>query len=203
MVHLAVFLLTFSGLIFEIALTRIYSATIWCHFAFVAVSVALLGWGLGGFMLHLARRRVTASMDLAAGVTLVDRCLAILGQFPFRMDRLALYFLAPLVPFLLAGMALSMIFSLRRDTATSLYFAGSGGRVVWCRGSRSSFRPSAARRRCSSPRWRRRSRRRCSRRACDRSRSSAPPSSPSPHWQMGAPGSCLRAPGELKRCRGT
>ena len=39
------------------------------------------------------------------------------------MDRLALYFLAPLVPFLLAGMALSMIFSLRRDTATSLYFA--------------------------------------------------------------------------------
>ena len=132
MVHLAVFLLTFSGLIFEIALTRIYSATIWYHFAFVAVSVALLGWGLGGFMLHLARRRVTASMDLAAVVTLayaisIPVCLAILGQFPFRMDRLALYFLAPLVPFLLAGMALSMIFSLRRDTATSLYFADLAG----------------------------------------------------------------------------
>ena len=46
-IHAAVFLITLSGLIFEIGLTRIYSATIWYHFAFIAVSVAL-GWGLGG-----------------------------------------------------------------------------------------------------------------------------------------------------------
>ena len=51
LLHLGVFLITLSGLVFEVALTRIYSATIWYHFAFVAVSVALLGWGLGGFAL--------------------------------------------------------------------------------------------------------------------------------------------------------
>ena len=39
----AVFLITLSGLVFEIGLTRIYSATIWYHFAFVAISMALLG----------------------------------------------------------------------------------------------------------------------------------------------------------------
>src|SRR5262245_5777901 len=110
MVHAAVFLVTFSGLVFEIGLTRIYSATIWYHFAFVAVSVALLGWGLGGLILHLLGRRVRASLDLAAILTLgyaisIPICLVVIGQFPFRMDRLALYFLAPLVPFLLAGMA--------------------------------------------------------------------------------------------------
>ena len=41
---LGVSLITLSGLLFEIALTRIFSATIWYHFAFVAISVALLGW---------------------------------------------------------------------------------------------------------------------------------------------------------------
>jgi predicted membrane-bound spermidine synthase len=128
MIHAAVFLITFSGLVFEIGLTRIYSATIWYHFAFVAVSVALLGWGLGGLVLHLVSRRTGLSLNAAAWLALgyavsIPVCLAVIGQFPFRMDRLALYFLAPLVPFLLAGMALSIIFALRRDTAPSLYFA--------------------------------------------------------------------------------
>src|SRR5437763_14550842 len=50
---LAVFLITLSGLILEVGLTRIYSASIWYHFAFVAISVALLGWGLGGFTVHV------------------------------------------------------------------------------------------------------------------------------------------------------
>jgi predicted membrane-bound spermidine synthase len=128
MIHFAVFLITFSGLVLEIGLTRIYSATIWYHFAFVAVSVALLGWGLGGFVLHLLGRRVRPSLNLAAMLALgyavsIPICLIVIGQFPFRMDRLALYFLAPLVPFLLAGMALSMVFALRREIAPSLYFA--------------------------------------------------------------------------------
>ena len=53
---LAVFLITLSGLILEVGLTRIYSASIWYHFAFVAISVALLGWGLGGFTVHLLKK---------------------------------------------------------------------------------------------------------------------------------------------------
>ena len=55
-VRMAVFLTTFSGLLFEIGLTRIYSATIWYHFAFVAISIALLGWGLGGMVAHIWKR---------------------------------------------------------------------------------------------------------------------------------------------------
>ena len=55
--YLGIFLVTLSGLMFEIGLTRIFSATIWYHYAFVAISVALLGWGLGGFALHLLRGR--------------------------------------------------------------------------------------------------------------------------------------------------
>jgi hypothetical protein len=106
--HAAVFLTTLSGLVFEIGLTRIYSATIWYHFAFLAVSVALLGWGLGGVVLHSLRRRLTPTLDMAAVLTLlyaaaIPLCLWLIVQFPFRLERLPLYFLAPLLPFLLAG----------------------------------------------------------------------------------------------------
>jgi predicted membrane-bound spermidine synthase len=128
LIHIAVFLITLSGLVFEIGLTRIYSATIWYHYAFVAVSVALLGWGLGGVALHLLRRWVVPTLERAALLAMcyaatIVVCLWLIVQFPFRLERLPLYFVAPLVPFLLAGMALSMIFHLHRQIASTLYFA--------------------------------------------------------------------------------
>jgi hypothetical protein len=125
--RLSVFLITLSGLILEVGLTRIYSASIWYHFAFVAISVALLGWGLGGFTVHLWKRARPLTMNAAALVTLlysaaIPLCLWLLVRYPFEMDRLPLYFLAPLLPFFLAGMALSIIFDLHRVIAGTLYF---------------------------------------------------------------------------------
>src|SRR5438477_9474394 len=125
--RISIFLITLSGLILEVGLTRIYSASIWYHFAFVAISVALLGWGLGGFTVHLLKQRVRLSMDTAALVTLlyagaIPLCLWLLARFPFEMERLPLYFLAPLLPFFLAGMALSIVFDIQRAVAGSLYF---------------------------------------------------------------------------------
>lgn len=135
-VHAAVFLLTLSGLIFEVGLTRIYSATIWYHFTFVAVSVALLGWGLGGLAVHRYKAGwLRPSHDRAAGFVLayaltIPLCLWLVALFPFRLERLALYFLAPLAPFFLAGVALSMVFDLGRARAGSLYFADLIGASV-------------------------------------------------------------------------
>ena len=109
--RLSVFLITLSGLVLEVGLTRIYSASIWYHFAFVAISVALLGWGLGGFTVHLLKRKLQLTMNSATLVTAlyaitIPLCLGLLVRYPFEMSRLSLYFLAPLFPFFLAGMAL-------------------------------------------------------------------------------------------------
>src|SRR5256885_16481156 len=125
--RIAVFLITLSGLILEVGLTRIYSASIWYHFAFVAISVALLGWGLGGFTVHLLKRVKPMTMNAAAFVTLlyagaIPLCLWLLVRYPFDMDRLPLYFFAPLLPFFLAGMALSIVFDIHRAIAGTLYF---------------------------------------------------------------------------------
>src|SRR5437870_8678888 len=132
---IAIFLITLSGLILEVGLTRIYSASIWYHFAFVAISVALLGWGLGGFTVHLLKQRARLSMETAALVTLlyagaIPLCLWLLARFPFEMERLPLYFLAPLLPFFLAGMALSIVFDLQRAVSGSLYFADLVGAAL-------------------------------------------------------------------------
>ena len=134
-VRAGVFLITLSGLIFEIGLTRIYSATIWYHFTFVAVSIALLGWGLGGLAVHLTKKRSPPSVERAAIFTLlyaiaIPLCLWTIVRFPFSLDRLWLYFLTPLVPFFLAGMALSMIFDVHRAVAGTLYFADLLGASV-------------------------------------------------------------------------
>lgn len=133
--RLSVFLITLSGLVLEVGLTRIYSASVWYHFAFVAVSVALLGWGLGGFTIHLLKRKMHLSMNAAALITAlyaftIPLCLWLLGRFPFETDRLPLYFLAPLIPFFLAGMALSIVFDIHRKEAGSLYFADLLGAAI-------------------------------------------------------------------------
>ncbi|HSF62224.1 MAG TPA: hypothetical protein VLA69_11060, partial [Gaiellaceae bacterium] len=46
-------LITLSTLMYEIALTRIFSVTMWYHFAFVAISVALFGLTAGALLVHL------------------------------------------------------------------------------------------------------------------------------------------------------
>jgi hypothetical protein len=133
--YLGMFLVSLSGLMFEIGLTRIFSATIWYHFTFVAISVALLGWGLGGFAVHLLRRRIAFSLEKAAFLTLLYAAAIPLGlwlivRLPFHPDRLLFYFLVSLGPFFLAGMALAMVFDLRRDIAGNLYFADLLGASV-------------------------------------------------------------------------
>ena len=136
LLHLGVFLITLSGLVFEVALTRIYSATIWYHFAFVAVSVALLGWGLGGFGLHLLRKRDARRRSTRPPCS---RC-----STPRRFRRVWACSCASRsrsngcrstssrrsCRFFLAGMALSMVFDLHRAARRVAVFRGPARRVA-------------------------------------------------------------------------
>jgi hypothetical protein len=54
--YVGVFLVTLSTLMLEIGLTRIFSVTMWYHFAFVAISVALFGMTMGALIVHLRPR---------------------------------------------------------------------------------------------------------------------------------------------------
>ena len=50
-------------LMIELALTRIFSVTMYYHFAFLAISIALFGLSASGVYVYVARRRVRAAID--------------------------------------------------------------------------------------------------------------------------------------------
>ncbi|MGD0764693.1 MAG: hypothetical protein ABR978_00075, partial [Dehalococcoidia bacterium] len=51
--YIGLFLVTLSTLMYETLLTRIFSVTMWYHFAFVAISVALFGMTVGALIVYL------------------------------------------------------------------------------------------------------------------------------------------------------
>lgn len=125
-----VFLLSCAGLLFEIVLTRVFSATIWYHFTFIAISVALFGWGMGGFVLEFAStwarpkvlRAGLISCSLMFGVMLPVFLLLFLSG-PCTPKKLEFYFGIALLPFLLGGVSLSAVFEIYSKDTNRLYFS--------------------------------------------------------------------------------
>src|SRR6058998_1317947 len=54
--YIALFLTTLSLLQFELFLTRIFSVTMWYHFAFMAISLAMFGLAAGAIFIELMKR---------------------------------------------------------------------------------------------------------------------------------------------------
>src|SRR6266404_9815135 len=52
-IYFAVALTTSAALLLELSLTRIFSAVFYYHFAFLAISIALFGLGVGGVLSYV------------------------------------------------------------------------------------------------------------------------------------------------------
>src|SRR3954463_15074478 len=51
----AIALVSFASLLLELGLTRLFSVVLFYHFAFLAISVALLGLGAGGVFAYIRK----------------------------------------------------------------------------------------------------------------------------------------------------
>src|ERR1051326_892872 len=51
--YCGVFMVTLATLMYEILLTRIFSVTLWYHFAFMVVSIAMFGMAVGAMRVYL------------------------------------------------------------------------------------------------------------------------------------------------------
>jgi hypothetical protein len=129
----------------EIGLTRIFSYTIWYHFAYLTISVALLGYGAAGSLLaawpRLGSPRLLPWWAVAAeaGVLaclLVVRALPLdplsLGSDPGQLARLAAYYVAVTLPFLCGGFLVAVPLSLHARAVGRLYFADLVGAGLVC-----------------------------------------------------------------------
>ncbi len=125
------FLLAFSGLMFEVLLTRVFSSLFWYHYAFVAISSALLGWGLGAYVLTFFRRReaLLPWLSALASVSILAFLAAVL-TLPANQDHLPAFFLFSVIPFLFGGMAMAAAFDAYGEQPGKLYFFDLAGAAL-------------------------------------------------------------------------
>ncbi len=113
-----------AGLAFEISLTRVFAVAQFYHFAFLAVSLALLGFGASGSFLTAfptvgrARPRRWATLAALQAVAIVA-AYGVANTLPFdsfaiAWDRrqivyLAVYYLALAVPFFFGGLVVAVL----------------------------------------------------------------------------------------------
>ena len=61
--YIGIFLIALSTLLLEFTLTRILSVALWYHFAFMIISVGLLGFGVSGVVLSISKKLNTIESD--------------------------------------------------------------------------------------------------------------------------------------------
>jgi len=133
-----IFLVSFSSLMLQVTITRIFSVTLWYHYAFVAVSVALFGWGLGGMFLHFRGQQTDdKSISTAASSSLIfaisiQACLLIVVRLSLPISFFVIYYTLSMIPFFLGGFSSALLFRSYTSLASKLYFADLVGASLGC-----------------------------------------------------------------------
>src|ERR1041385_2223687 len=137
---------SFSGLLLELALTRLFSVVLFYHFAFLAISIALLGLGAGGVFAHLWKNRLAkwetrriAMVASACSALSIPIVLEIVLHVPVSLElaggnflRLTMVYLSSAVPFFLTGLQFSTIFARESAHITRMYGADLIGGALAC-----------------------------------------------------------------------
>jgi hypothetical protein len=146
LLYLGVFCISAAALLLEIALTRLYSVILWHHFAFMVVSMALLGYGAGGSLLMGPLRRLQGdralpwtALGFAVSIPIAFALGTLLPVEPVRLawdaaQPLWLFglFLLLAVPFFFAGLSLSLIMREQAERAGRIYMADLAGAAIGC-----------------------------------------------------------------------
>jgi len=144
--YIAIGLISAATLILQITLTRIFSVAQWYHFAFLSVSVALLGFGASGSVLSvrpLSPKRHKAghlsAMSLGFALSTIGSYLSI-NYLPFDSFRiawervqllyLALYYLALVMPFFFSGLVIGSLLQVEPEHVGLLYGVNMGGSAL-------------------------------------------------------------------------
>src|SRR5581483_382574 len=139
-------LVSFGSLLLELALTRLFSVVLFYHFAFLAISIALLGLGAGGVFAYLRRESLLATdlrrlaarlMAVNAGMIVV--VLEVVLHVPVSLHlgwlnfaRLTVIYIATAIPFFFTGLLFSVAFAREREHTTQLYGADLLGGAAAC-----------------------------------------------------------------------
>lgn len=145
--HLSIALLSAAIIAFQLALIQILSIVQWYHFAYMVISMALLGFGAAGSMLAIFRKSLVTHSAillpfLMTGTGIAMSLVTDVSQMPFirfdsyllfaeysHISRLLLTYGLFFIPFFLGALAIGLVFVKYVDDIGKIYFAnlvGSG-----------------------------------------------------------------------------
>ena len=146
--YVGLFLLSAASLTFEINLSRIFSVAQFYHFAFMVVSLALLGYGASGTFLSLfprLRSRVGPRLLVWLGWVFAFTTIAAYAltvHVPFDSFRIAhewrqvvvllIHYVALAIPFFCSGTAVGFMLAAQPDRANRIYTANLIGSAAGC-----------------------------------------------------------------------
>ncbi len=145
--YISVALISISSLAYEILLMRLFSIIQWHHFAYMIISLALLGYGMSGTLVSIAQRHLLPRFKLVYfsclflfGLSSIA-CFLIAQNLPFNAEEifwdgwqafyLLLIFLLLALPFFFAATAICLALLrfpdlVSRIYAVDLFGAGAG-----------------------------------------------------------------------------
>src|SRR5581483_10955732 len=137
---------SFSALLLELGLTRLFSVVLFYHFAFLAISIALLGLGAGGVFAYIRKEalsRIPTSRLLSRlcliNTVAIPLVLLVVLLFPISLAlspanflRLTAMYIDEAVPCVMTGLAFSVIFSREPARIPQLYAADLLGGALAC-----------------------------------------------------------------------
>jgi hypothetical protein len=130
--------LTFSGIVYETSLTRVFSVAQGYHFAYLVVSIALVGIGAAGswlFFLGEHRTPPLSSIGTLGALFSLSALIsyALVNLLPFDLDRIAIDMRQPFyllcayalfsIPFFFSGLAVALAVARAPRAAGRVYFA--------------------------------------------------------------------------------
>lgn len=143
---IGVFLVSMAVLALEVSLTRFFSFTIWYHFAYLTINIALLGFGASGAYIAVFQETIEKYGDkLLIGCSVISSGLILLfllgaSKIPLQPQimfthpiifaiSVVLYYVGVALPFFFAGMAITVPLKVYSEKVAQLYFwdlAGAG-----------------------------------------------------------------------------
>jgi SAM-dependent methyltransferase len=137
MPRLSIAIISASALAYEVLLTKLFSIILWHHFAYMIISLALLGYGVSGTFLALARERLLRNFSTAyiGNIILFSLssllCFMLAQQLPFNplllevkqlLWLMCLYLLLAL-PFFFAANAVGLAIMYYKKEIAGIYAA--------------------------------------------------------------------------------
>lgn len=145
-IFITISLCSLSSLAYEVALTRIFSISLWYHFAFMIISIAMLGIGASGTLLSLYPRfKNLSNFDLYAlllgtGIFLSYHITNLLPFDPIKLSwsktqiiYIGIYYIVLSIPFFFTGLIIATAFAFFKERPWLIYGAdllGAGSGAI-------------------------------------------------------------------------